>query len=236
MATAPESEYPTGSRSGLGATLPESIPLPPAQNDHLVRREAFLLLFCAAFAGAVFLLWSWINHTFLIDLDPEARRPYDNLNGILGPFLTAFVTARLYSSMVRRYERQLQRHRLLLAQILDTSADGILTLDAQDLISTWNRGAQQIFGYRSDEIIGQHAAVLYPPQQDALKEMAALRQALEREGVLRAHYGERLTRDGRTIRTEISATVLRDAHGRYAGRASIVRDVTEREASAAPSR
>lgn len=229
MVAAPENEYPTGSRSGLGATLPESIPVPPAEKDHLLRREAFLLVFCAAFAGAVFLLWSWINQAFLADLSAEARRPYDNLNGILGPFLTAFVTARLYSAMVRRYERQLQRHRLLLAQILDTSADGIVTLDAQDLISTWNRGAQQIFGYKGDEIIGQHAAVLYPPEQDALKEMAALRKALEREGVLRAHYGERLTRDGRTIRTEISATVLRDAHGRYAGRASIVRDVTERD-------
>jgi PAS domain S-box-containing protein len=229
MATAPESEYPTGSRSGLGATLPESIPLPPAQNDHLMRREAFLLLFCAVFAGAVFLLWSWIYNAFVMDLSPEARRPWENLNGILGPFLTAYLTARLYSSLVRRYERQLQRHRLLLAQILDTSADGILTLDAQDLISTWNRGAQQIFGYRSDEVIGQHAAILYPPRQDALKEMAALRQALERDGVLRAHYGDRLTSDGRTINTEISATVLRDAHGRYAGRASIVRDVTERD-------
>ena len=185
MTTAPESEYPAGSRSGLGATLPESIPLPAARNDHLMRREAFLLLFCAVFAGAVFLLWSWINHTFLIDLTPEARRPYDNLNGILGPFLTAFLTARLYSAMVRRYERQLQRHRLLLAQILDTSADGILTLDAQDLISTWNRGAQQIFGYRGDEIIGQHAAVLYPPRQDALKEIEANQRRSRGRNVLR---------------------------------------------------
>ncbi|MHC4548976.1 MAG: two-component system sensor histidine kinase NtrB [Planctomycetota bacterium] len=215
--------------TGLEVALPESIPLPPAAGGHIVRREAFLLLFCAVLAAAVFLLWTWAFHTFLPDLPPEQRRPVENLKDILGPFLTAYVAARLYSSMVRRYERQVERHRRLLAQILDTSADGILTLDVDDRISTWNRGAEQIFGYRADEIIGKHASLLYPPEQDTTKELLALRKAVERQGVLRAHYAERVTRDGRHIRTEISATVLRDAQGQYAGRASIVRDVTERD-------
>ena len=213
----------------LGTALPESIPAPAAAQRHLLRREAFLLLFCAAFAGTVFLVLSWADTTFLEDLPPAERRPWQNLRNILGPFLTAYLSARLYSAMVRRYERQLQRHRLLLAHILDTSADGILTLDDQDRVSTWNRGAEQIFGYRESEILGQHASALYPPEKEAQAELDSLRQSVEQRDVLRAHYGERITRDGRRIRCEISATVLRDAHGNYAGRASIVRDVTERD-------
>jgi len=226
MASASERAAPA---PGLGGTLPESIPLPPGAERHLLRREGFLLLFCALFAGTIFVLWAWIDHTFLTGVAEETRRPWANLKDILGPFLTAYVAARLYSGMVSRYERQLQRHRLLLAHILDTSVDGILTLDDQDRVSTWNRGAEQIFGYPEEEILGQHASILYPPEVDALKEMAALRRAVSHRGVLRAHYGERITRDGRRIRCEVSATVLRDAHGNYAGRASIVRDVTERD-------
>jgi two-component system sensor histidine kinase PilS (NtrC family) len=211
------------------SALPESIPLPPAAARHLLRREAFLLLFCAAFAGALFLLWKWIENEPLAGVDEGSRVAYRNLQEILAPFLTAYVAARVYSGMVSRYERQLQRHRLLLAHILDTSVDGILTLDEEDRVSTWNHGAEQIFGWKEEEILGQHAARLYPPGYNAQKELDALRRGVDQRGVLRAHSGERITRDGRPIRCEISSTVLRDGHGRYAGRASIVRDVTERD-------
>ncbi len=212
----------------LGAPLPESIPLPPG-DDRPIRREALLLLFCAAFAAAVFFLWKWLDAAFLRRWSADTRAPLEGLRDLIGPFLTAYVAARLYSSMVRRYQRQLQRHRLLLAHILDTSVDGIVTLDAHDRISTWNRGATQIFGWTEEEVLGRHAAALFPPDHDAARELDALRAAVERAGVLRAHYAERVTADGRRIRTEVSATVLRDAEGRYAGRASIVRDVTERD-------
>ena len=54
--------------------LPESIPLPPDSRDHLLRREAFLLLFCAAFAGTVFLLWAWFSETLLREMSPSAHK------------------------------------------------------------------------------------------------------------------------------------------------------------------
>jgi PAS domain S-box-containing protein len=213
----------------LGTALPESIPLPPAEARQLLRREAFLLLFCAAFAAVLFLLWKWIEREPLGDTAEESRIFFRNLQELLAPFLTAYIAARIHSGMVARDERQLQRHRLLLAHILDTSIDGILTLDAEDRVSTWNRGAEQIFGWKEEEILGKHAAVLYPPAYDAQRELDALRRGTDQRGVLRAHSGDRITRDGRHIRCEISSTVLRDAHGAYAGRASIVRDVTERD-------
>ncbi len=213
----------------LGTALPESIPVPPAAGRPLFRREAFLLLFCAAFACLLFVLWTWIEREPLARVPDESRAFLRNLQGLLAPFLAAYVAARVYSAMVARDERELQRHRLLLAHILDTSIDGILTLDPDDRVSTWNRGAEQIFGWSEEEILGKHASVLYPPGYGAQRELDALRRGTDQRGVLRAHSGERITRDGRHIRCEISSTVLRDAQGRYAGRASIVRDVTERD-------
>ncbi|MGH7162694.1 MAG: two-component system sensor histidine kinase NtrB, partial [Planctomycetota bacterium] len=137
--------------------------------------------------------------------------------------------ARLYSSMLRRFERQIEGQRLLLGHILDNSADGIVTVDAEDRIRTWNRGARHIFGYTEEEILGQHASILHAPGTDTAKDLAEIRRAVEEAGVLRAYSAERVTRKGKRIRTEISSTILRDDKGRYAGGASIIRDVTERD-------
>ena len=131
--------------------------------------------------------------------------------------------------MVHTYERQLEGHRSLLAHILDTSADGIVSLDKQNRISTWNRGAIQIFGYSEEEMLGHHVSELFPPDSDIDGELEDLRESVERDGLVRNHYGERVTKSGRRIRTEVSTTILRDEKGEYGGRASIFRDVTERD-------
>jgi len=216
-------------RHADSAPLAGGIPLPPPDDDHILRREAFLILFCAAFAATVFLLWIGFKEFALDHFPRAARQPIVILKDILGPFLTAYVAARLYSSMVRNYERQLQGHRLLLAHILDTSADGIVSLDANNRITTWNRGAEQIFGYSEEEIIGHHVSELFPPDSDIEGELSDLRESVERDGLVRNHYGERITKSGRRIRTEVSTTILRDEKGGYGGRASIFRDVTERD-------
>jgi len=216
-------------RNAAPAPLAGGIPLPPPDDDHILRREAFLILFCAAFAATVFLLWIWFDHYAMKLVPPAARESIRILKDILGPFLTAYVAARLYNSMVRSYERQLQGHRLLLAHILDTSADGIVSLDAQNRITTWNRGAEQIFGYSEEEMLGHHVSKLFPPGADIEGELEDLRDSVERDGLVRNHYGERVTKGGRRIRTEVSTTILRDEKGEYCGRASIFRDVTERD-------
>jgi len=227
MTTAPASaaERKTRSRS---APLPANIPLPPLEDEHFLRREAFLLLFCAAFAAAIFFLWTSVEASLLEGWSPEMRRPIERIKDILVPFVTAYVAARLYSSMVRHYERQLHRSQHLLAHISDQSADGIVTLDAEDRISTWNKGAEQIFGHRESAMLGQHASVLFPDGGRAEDELSELRRAVGQEGTLRNHYGERLTKNNKRITVEVSTVVLRDTRGRYAGRASIFRDVTER--------
>jgi PAS domain S-box-containing protein len=216
-------------RPRSGAQLPAGIPLPPVEEEHFLRREAVLLLFCAAFAATVFGIWKSVEQAFLEGFHTEVRRPIENLKDILVPFLTAYVAARLYTSMLRFYERQLERERVLLAHIMETSADGIVTLDANDQISTWNRGAEHIFGYSEKEILGKHASVLYLPGREGMDELAELRRAVERTGFVRSHTGQRVKRDRTVISTEISTTVIRDEQGRYVGRASIFRDVTERD-------
>ncbi len=215
-------------REGYSAPEP-ALRIPGLKDDQRLLHEVFLLLFCAAFAAAVFFFWHWLKGVWIDTLPPDQVRTTENLKDLLGPFLTAYVAARLYSTMVRRYERQLQRGRSMLASILNESVDAILTMDVDDRIMTWNRGATQIFGYTEEEVLGRHAADLFPDRPAALEELQRIRETVERDGVLRAYEADRVSKDGRHIRAEITCTALRDTRGRYAGRAAILRDVTERD-------
>ncbi|MFQ5844424.1 MAG: PAS domain S-box protein, partial [Planctomycetota bacterium] len=155
------------------------VPTRPVRLDDESRlvREVFLLFFCAVFAAAVFLLWRWARGVWLDGLDAQSLRIAENLKDLGGPFLTAYVAARLYSSMVRRRERQMTGHRNLLAHILDESVDAIVTIDADERISTWNRGATQIFGYTEEEVVGRPVADLFPSPEEASKELTRIREA-----------------------------------------------------------
>ena len=213
----------------LKSTLPESIPLPRVVDDRVLNREVLLLIFCAAFAVVMFLTLTWLETTWFSSLASERQETIKHMRNLFVPFFSAYLAARVYTAMTRRYERQLERHRHLFAHILDTSVDGIVTLDADDRISTWNRGATQIFGYSEQEIVGRHASALIPEDVNDSGELKRLRDTIEKMGVLRAYDATRLTRDGRRIHVEVSTTLLSDARGNYAGRASIIRDVTERD-------
>lgn len=217
--------------SGRPLRAPPSEALPPARGpeERGARREVALLLFCAVFAAVIWYLWQLTRRTWFDGWAPEAVQSAENLKDFAGSFLAAYVAARLYYGTSRRYERQIERQRALLAHILDTSPDAIVTVDDQDRVTTWNRGATQIFGFSEAEIVGRHVSLLYPPDVEADRDIASIRTRVQQEGVLRDFDAVRMTRSGRRIRTEISTSLLRDARGSYAGRASIVRDVTERD-------
>ena len=145
---------------------------PAAESRQLWQREAVLLLFCAGFAATVFLLWSLAEATLLKGVDEETRRAIGRLKDIAGPFITAYVAVRIYISRVTRYSRRLAGQKSQLKHIIDTSADGIVTLDKNDLITSWNRGAERIFGYKAEEIVDKlHASVLYPPGAGAHEQL-----------------------------------------------------------------
>jgi PAS domain S-box-containing protein len=122
----------------------------------------------------------------------------------------------------RRAERE--RHRL--ASIVESSADAIYSTALDGTITTWNRAAERIFGYRAAEIVGEPANLLVP-------------EALAREGSgihARVAHGERVdlpettrvTRDGRVLPVWLSVSPLEDAAGTVVGASAIVRDLTER--------
>ncbi|MBI3856003.1 MAG: PAS domain S-box protein [Planctomycetes bacterium] len=143
----------------------------------------------------------------------------DFLRNIVGHMSIAVERARLVDGLRERTE--------FLENILQSSLDGIVVVDGQNRIKTWNEGARRIFGYSAQEAIGQPYELLLAEEDRSGPEARRIQEAVEKNGFLRRCECLRRNRDGRRLVVEISATLLKDKKGRPIGRSCITRDVTD---------
>lgn len=116
-----------------------------------------------------------------------------------------------------------------LATITADSADAIFMLDNAGLIRTWNRGAELLFGYAANEVLGKHFQIFLPNALSAKGEVERMNQELAEHGYIRNYLTQRLTKEGKLLTVELTRTLLRDEKGSIVGSSAILRDVTERE-------
>ncbi|MEO5656400.1 MAG: PAS domain S-box protein [Nitrospiria bacterium] len=116
------------------------------------------------------------------------------------------------------------RYRLLVESVRDYA---IVMLDLGGHVSTWNAGAEQIHGYRADEIIGRHVSCLCTADDETTGNPQQLLAIAEREpSVARRGWFQR--QDGSRFRGDLLLTALRDGAGRISAFSMINRDLTER--------
>jgi PAS domain S-box-containing protein len=118
-----------------------------------------------------------------------------------------------------------------LASIIEHSDDATLTKDVSGIITSWNQGAERLFGYLAEEAIGKPVSILIPPDRQS-EEPEILRRI--RRGERIDHYETvRRRKDGSLIDISLTVSPLKDAHGRITGASKIARDITERKRSEA---
>ena len=114
-----------------------------------------------------------------------------------------------------------------LAAIVESSDDAIIgkTLDGE--ITTWNRAAEEIYGYTAEEVIGQSISLLAP--NDSPDEVPAILQRISLGEEVRQYDALRRRKDGRNIHVSLTVSAIRDASGKINGASTIARDITERK-------
>jgi PAS domain S-box-containing protein len=114
-----------------------------------------------------------------------------------------------------------------LASIVDSSDDAIISKNLDGVITSWNKGAERIFGYMAEEIIGQNIKVLIPPEYHAEESMIIERI---RSGQRVEHYETiRQRKHGSLINISLTVSPVRNAQGKIIGASKIARDITERK-------
>ena len=145
--------------------------------------------------------------------------------------LSFFVmVALLISSLAKKKseaEKDADERRAQFAAVVESSEDAIFNKTLDGTILTWNRAAQEMYGYSPEEIIGKNVALLAPP--DRPNEIAGILERL-RHGKRTAPFEtERVTKDGRRINVSLSISPVFDEEGKISEAATIARNITDRK-------
>ena len=115
----------------------------------------------------------------------------------------------------------------LLSSIVESSEDAIISKDLNGIILTWNEGAQKIYGYLADEVLGKSVSLLVPP--DMPDELPEILEKLKAGESITNYETRRIRKDGKLIVVSITISPVRDHAGKIIGASTIARDITERK-------
>jgi len=135
----------------------------------------------------------------------------------------------LVSSTIREItERNRTAERMaFLASIVESSDDSIIGTDLDGTILSWNRGAEQLFGYTTGEVVGKHIVILFPQHLEGeyLKSLSRIRRQEQRE----RYESVRVRKDGTEIDVSVILSPIKDTIGRLRGVSAIYREITRRK-------
>ena len=169
------------------------------------------------------------NHTVLIRKDggecaiDDSAAPIRDDSGAISGCVLIFRDVTTLRHVERERASQLHTARLL-ASIIESSDDAIISKSLDGVIRSWNAGAERLFGHTADEAIGRHISLIIPPERIAEEDqiIASLKAGRRIE-----HFEtERLRSDGRRILVSLTISPIRDDAGDVVGASKIVRDVT----------
>ena len=131
---------------------------------------------------------------------------------------------RVNEELDRRKTRELRDSQNRLALIVDSSQDAIIGKNLDGIVTHWNKGAEQIYGYTAQEMIGRSITVLAPKERE--DEIPEILEKIRNGQRVEYFESVRVTKDKRTLNVSISVSPIYDAEGKVVGASTIARNIT----------
>jgi PAS domain S-box-containing protein len=172
------------------------------------------------------------NHTVLVARDGKETPIDDSAAPIRDEGGNVHGVVLVFRSVAERKRAERDRRRAeeataRLAAIVESSQDAIVSKTLGSVVLSWNAGAEELFGWRAEEMIGQSITRIIPPERHD-EERVILERLARGERV--EHYETvRVTKHGRRLDVSLTISPVRDGSGRIVGASKIARDITERK-------
>lgn len=180
-------------------------------------------------------IWFLISN-FLIDvnkLSPTYSFIFYGIRATISSLVMASLVAWLAIKYKKNYEaeilkktEELEKTRDFLSTIISDSAEAIIGIDLDGKVTSWNKAAEQIYGYSEEEMLGSGFEKLLPDHLIKEKDLEKISREVAEKGYIRSYITERIRKDGQKIYVSITRSSLRDKDGNPLGSSAIVRDIT----------
>ncbi|SHF43454.1 sensor histidine kinase [Pedobacter caeni] len=128
-------------------------------------------------------------------------------------------------------QRQGEKRQAMLAAIIEFSEDAIVSKTLEGIIMSWNHGAEKLFGYTEEEMLGKHISILIP--KDRLDEEQLIIERVRNNRPIEHFETIRITKNGSSIPISLTVSPIRDRNGRIIGASKIARDISLQKESEA---
>ena len=172
------------------------------------------------------------NHTVLIKRDgsecpiDDSAAPIRDEQGHVSGCVLIFRDVTVQRLVEQEKANQLLTARLL-ASIVESSNDAIISKSLDGIIQSWNAGAERLFGYTAEEAIGRNISLVIPP--DLLPEEEQIVAGLKAGRRIEHYETERVRSDGQRIVVSLTISPIKDASGNVVGASKIARDLSDRQ-------
>ncbi len=221
-----------GWRVFAGASTADAVAAANLLSD---RQLGITLVGLAVFLAAVLLFYRRIARP-ITKLRAGVRAAADHTSSgpvtVAGPAEVSALAAD-FNHLISAASRELEVTSRL-AAIVESSGDAIISKTLDGVITSWNTGAQRMYGYTADEVVGRNVSILVPP--DRAGELAAILQSVRRGERVEHFETKRLRKDQHILDVSVSVSPIRDANGAVTGASTVARDVTERNRAEAQRR
>lgn len=197
---------------------------------YLKTGETFIILILAALIISIF---SELSFT----LYKSAFDTYNMLGHIYKVIAFLFIYASIFfltiSQPYNKLEKEIKEREKaeenikMLANVVESSDDAIITKSLEGRITTWNKGAELIYGYKADEILGEDISILSPPKQR--DEVKSLMEIIKSGGHVVHFETVRMRKNGSIINVSLTLSPIYEKSGKLIGISTIARDTTERK-------
>lgn len=144
--------------------------------------------------------------------------------------VTGFIAAIVDITERKRAEQA----RATLAAIVESSEDAIVSNDLHGIITSWNRGAERLYGYSQQEAVGRPVTMLVP--EDLLDHEVPILERIARGEAVQQYETERRRKDGTRIHISLTVSAIRNDEGQIVGVSKVAHDITERKQAEAALR
>lgn len=154
------------------------------------------------------------GNIFSVNVHP-LRNAFDEIAGVIGVALDVTENKRAMASVAK------------LAAIVESSQDAIYGLTLSGYITSWNRGAEQMFGYPAGMVAGRHISIITP--EDRQNEPLKVLERLKRDEVVRPFETVRQRKDGNLVDVSLTVSAVKDPTGHITGVSAIAHDIEDRK-------